>query len=382
VAPNSSTRIFRSYLLSMSAWTALSLLTGWQYHIFDQSVHFHTSLTDMLLLAEGRGAAFGLLTPPVFYIVRRFASRAHEGWRYLLVCFVGAAPFMVLWACLRWLILPAWSPTLQQFVSRTTSSPLSLIHAEFADVITIYCATVLAAHGYDYLERVRRQELERSEYQQALAASELQALKMQLHPHFLFNTLHGISTLIDSDGESAKTMIVKLSRLLRVALEQGGSEMIELQEELGFVSEYLDLEGMRFGARLDVTWDIAYPTRHLLVPHLILQPLVENAIQHGVGSSRARSWIEVASQVTAKGLIVRISNSTGGKSAKGTGVGLRNTLARLRYLYSGEATCSFVIGDDNTATFTLILPVLGSNSRLAETDRSQEGELNHARSNR
>ena len=84
-------------------------------------------------------------------------------------------------------------------------------------------ATILAAHAYGYLQRARHQELERAEYQQALAASELHALKMQLHPHFLFNTLHGISTLIDSDGETAKAMIVKLSHLLRTALENTGS---------------------------------------------------------------------------------------------------------------------------------------------------------------
>jgi two-component system, LytTR family, sensor kinase len=357
----------------MGAWSALSLLTGWQYHIFDQSVHFRTSLTDMLLLAEGRGMAFALLTPPIFYIVRRSTSGAREGWRYVLVWLVGAVPFMLLWACLRWMILPSWSPTLQRFVSRANSSPLSLIHAEFADIVTIYCATVLAAHGYDYLERVRKQELERSEYQQALAASELQALKMQLHPHFLFNTLHGISTLIDSDSKSAKAMIVKLSHLLRTALKQGASEMIQLQEELKFIAEYLDLETMRFGSRLHVTWDIAPVTEHLLIPQLILQPLVENAIQHGVGSSRAKSWIEVTSQCTNDGLVVRISNSTGGQRAEGTGVGLRNTMARLKYLYTGEATCSFVIGDDHTATVILTLPVLGSSSRLTDTALGRQG---------
>lgn len=95
--------------------------------------------------------------------------------------------------------------------------------------------------------------MERSDYQRVLAASELQALKMQFHPHFLFNKLHGISMLIDNDGKTAKEMIVKLSNLLRIALEHGGSDLRPLREERKFVGEYLDLEKMRFGATLTIT---------------------------------------------------------------------------------------------------------------------------------
>jgi two-component system, LytTR family, sensor kinase len=375
-------RIARAYLLSIGIWSALSLLTGWQYLIFDKSLNIHSTLSEMVLLAEGSGLAFALLTPPIFYIVRYCAGGARYRVRYFFVYCLGAGPYMVIYACLRWLILPPWSAAAQRFITRAESSPLELVHDGFADIITIYFATVLAAHAYDYFDRVRKQEFEKAEYQQALAASELQALKTQLHPHFLFNTLHGISTLIDSDGTTAKAMIVKLSSLLRRALEHTGSDLIPLEEELRFVSEYLDLEKMRFGARFTVSWSIDVTTEQMLVPQLILQPLVENAIRHGVACSREKSWIEIMSQRTDRGLELRIRNSIAGERPGGTGVGLRNTEARLKFLYSDEATFSFQVGEDHTATATLVLPMLGSHSHAPGDPLSTsviETEADHAR---
>jgi sensor histidine kinase YesM len=182
---------------------------------------------------------------------------------------------------------------------------------------------------------------------------------MQLHPHFLFNTLHGISTLIDADRNSAKTMVIKLSGLLRTALERS-SDLIQLGDELTIVREYLDLEKMRLGARLRVGWSIDPDTQQMLVPQLILQPLVENAIRHGVACSREGGWVEIASRRRSGVFELRIRNSVGGKRPAGTGVGLRNTEARLRYLYSDDASFSFTLAEDQTATARLFLPALGS----------------------
>jgi two-component system LytT family sensor kinase len=353
-------RIARAYLIAIAIWSALSLLTGWNYVIFDRSANLKSTLSQMMLLAEARGLAYALLTPPIFFIVHRYSTGTRERLRYLIAYILGAAPFMLACACLRWVILPPYDPSNERFLSRSESSPLLIVHQAFADLITIYIATVLAAHTYNYLERVRRQELERSEFQQALAASELHALKLQLHPHFLFNTLHGISTLIETDGALAQSMIVKLSSLLRMALEHSGSDLIPLHEELKFIGEYLDIEQMRFGSRLTVTWSIEQSTLQGLVPQLILQPLVENAVRHGVASRRENGWIEIASKTSERGMDLRISNSIGINRPEGIGVGLSNTRARLKHLYSGEATFSFVVGNDQTATAELVLPMLGS----------------------
>ncbi len=351
-------QIAKAYLWSIGIWSALSSLTGWQYFIFDKSMKIQSTPGQMLILAEARGLAFALLAPPVFYFVGRNNFGSRNRLRYLLYCSLGAIPYMFTYACLRWLIFPLWDGPTHGFLPRTQTSPWLLVHDGFADIITIYVATVLAAHVYGYFRRARLQDLERAEYQQALAASELHALKMQLHPHFLFNTLHGISTLIDSDGATAKAMIVKLSSLLRTALESSGSDLIPLREELKFIREYLDLEKMRFGARLRVDWSIDPITGSMLVPQLILQPLVENAIRHGIASSRENGWIEVVARRQKNAVELQIRNSVGPGKPKGMGLGLHNTEARLQHLYSGEGTFSFALSEGGTATATLVLPHL------------------------
>ncbi len=353
-------RTARAYLISLGAWSALSLLNGWQYLIFDQSVNIHSTLGQMILLAEGRGVSFALLTPPIFYIVRRYSSSTRYRSTHWLIYVLGAVPYMIVYATVRWAIVPPWSPGLQQFVARRSAGPFEMIHNGFADIITIYCATVIAAHAYNYIEKIRRQDIEKSGYQQALAESELQALKMQLHPHFLFNTLHGISALIDSDGSLAKEMIVKLSSLLRITLEQGQSDLIPLDREMAFIGQYLELESMRFGPRLTVRCSIKDNTKDILVPQLILQPLVENAIRHGIAGSRGNGWLEIAAHRTTGLLELTVRNSVGSKRPAGTGVGLRNTESRLRYLYSHEAKFEFAIADDHIATARLVVPALGS----------------------
>ncbi len=202
--------------------------------------------------------------------------------------------------------------------------------------------------------------LRRAELQQALAASELQALKSQLHPHFLFNTLQGISALTDTDTARAKAMVLKLSSLLRTALEYGNSDLITLGEELKFVENYLDLEKMRLEDRLEVRWDISPETRQMLVPQLVLQPLIENAILHGVACCRGGGWIQLASRRAEDALEIQIRNSVGGKRQGGMGLGLQNTRARLKHLYSDETVFSFDLGSDGVAVTTLVLPAIGS----------------------
>ncbi|HEY6373383.1 MAG TPA: histidine kinase [Candidatus Sulfotelmatobacter sp.] len=152
---------------------------------------------------------------------------------------------------------------------------VGMIRNGFADQIFIYIAIAVAAHAYNYLKRLQTEERERYEYQQALASSQLQALKTQLHPHFLFNTLHGIATLVDTDGKLAKAMIIKLSSLLRKALDGNSADLIPLEDELKFVREYLDLEKMRLGSRLRIELPVAPETLRLLVPQMILQQLAE-----------------------------------------------------------------------------------------------------------
>jgi LytS/YehU family sensor histidine kinase len=198
------------------------------------------------------------------------------------------------------------------------------------------------------------------EFDRTLVASEFHALNAQLQPHFVFNALHGISTLVDTDPGRAKAMMLKLSSFLRRTLEHNNSDLISLEEELRFVREYLDLEEMRLGDRLAVTWSIDGDAVWVLVPQLILQPLVENAVKHGVCMLREGGRIEISARRSEQKLVLRVRNPFGESRAPGTGIGLRNTVARLKYLYSDDASFSFSESGNRTATASVALPVLGS----------------------
>lgn len=346
--------IARAYLISIAFWSVMALLMGLQ----NRPLNLWPSYLDLLVQVEAHALPIALWTPPIFYLVGKHLSSSRRRFLYLLLWGLGAPVFVLLHMSTFWLLLPPYDDALQKYVSRSISSWLELIRTGFAEDILIYIAIVVAAHGYEYWKRLRREEAERSEYQRALAASELQALKMQLHPHFLFNTLHGIATLAESDPRNAKAMIIKLSNLLRTSLDRDSSDLIPLEGELKFVREYLDLEKMRLGSRLKVEWRVDPGTSHLLVPQMILQPLVENAIRHGIASSREAGWVEVATSTSNGTLNIQVRNSTAGRTSDGTGVGLRNVEARLRYLYSGDATLRFAVTEDCTATVSLALPAL------------------------
>ncbi len=372
---NRGRQIALAYAVSVAVWVSIALLLEWQYLVLVRMQRVQVSLADTLPMALARGFGFALLTPPMFYIVRRYAVGKRHSARRVIGYLAGTIPFVIVFSCIRFLLLPPWDDVLRRYVPRSWASLVGLVRTGFADLIVIYFAIVVAAHAYEYFERAREEELERSELQQALAASELQALRIQLHPHFLFNTLHGISTLIDSDPKVAKAMIVRLSGLLRAALKHASSDLAPLQEEIEFIQAYLDIEKLRLGKRLVVRFAIDPATSQMLVPQLILQPLVENAIVHGVSCNREGGWIEIATQQDDGVFEIQVRNSVGGEGRKGVGLGLQNTATRLKYLYTGGASLSFVIGNDKTATARLVLPAL----RSLGAPKDEEVSLEHAK---
>ncbi len=348
----------QAYAMSIAFWFSLAFLMGWQYGVLDRR-HLWSSFVELIEMAGVRGCALALWTPPIFYLVGKYLNYSKNRGIYLLCCLLGAVPFVLLHSAIMWILVPQFDDA-QHLIARSFHSWLDIVRTGFADQTFIYIAMVVGAHAYEYLKRLRREEREKYEYQQALVTSELHALKMQLHPHFLFNSLHGIATLVDGDSKSARTMIFKLSDLLRTALDRDSVDLVSLQDELRFVREYLDLEKMRFGSRLRIEWRVPAETLQLLVPQMILQPLVENAIRHGVSSVREGGWVLVAATQTDGFLEIQVRNNVGVDTSTGTGVGLRNTKARLKYLYSGEASLRLTVSADRIATVSLIVPALHS----------------------
>lgn len=373
----SASRIARAYLWSILIWLSLAPMNAGEDTVTLLEGGMHVPYWMLLLANSAWMMTAALLTPPIFGVVRRYPiverHRAGRVAGYLL----GTLPYLAASASIRWVLLPPLNTATHQFTHRTLHSLVGNTH-HFSFQIWCYLAILVAAHAYHGFVRAKAQELERLELQQALAASELQMLKSQIQPHYLFNTLHGIATLIDSDRVKAKASVLKLSKLLRTSLEYGNSDLISFSEELKFVRSYLELEQMRLEDRLQISWDIESETQEVLVPQMILQPLVENAIFHGISCCREGGWIQIVSRKISDCVELEIRNSVGGKSQKGLGLGHRNTRARIKHLYANEGTFRFRIDPYNVAIATLTFPGFVTAEEAALSVGSNSLGDNHA----
>lgn len=229
--------------------------------------------------------------------------------------------------------------------------------------VFIYFLIASVSYALSYYKRYRDEELRLVTIQARLAQAELQALKMQLHPHFLFNTLNAITTLIHRDPEAADKMTTHLSDLLRKTLDKENVQEVSLREELGFLARYLAIQQMRFGDRLRITRDIAPDILDAQVPNLILQPLAENAVEHGIVSNPDGGEIRLAAHRDGTTLVLTVANDGAGRHGQNGahvsgGRGLANTRERLRQLYGTDH--EFTICDDPVRGFvvTIIIPFI------------------------
>jgi len=241
-------------------------------------------------------------------------------------------------------VLTAWAQYEVTFRGVTLPPPLGgYLRFGLITGMLPFLAVDALAHAAVAVSRAHDREVEAERVRTQLAESRLTALTAQLQPHFLFNTLQGISTLIQRDPAAADAMLTNLSDLLREVLRRGQQREVELQEELAVLQPYLEISRQRFGDRLSVGVVYEDASRRALVPFFILQPLVENSLRHGIESHAGAGSITVDACRGDGKLILTVtddgpgatSNETGGV-AMGAGVGLTNTIARLRELY-GDA---------------------------------------------
>ena len=208
--------------------------------------------------------------------------------------------------------------------------------------LLIYLMILAAGQAYDLYQRLQAQELTSAELEARLARAQLRALKMQLHPHFLFNTLHSVGVLVRKGAKDrALEMLSRLAELLRQSLDNEDRQEVSLREELGFLQRYLEIEQVRFGDRLSVDFDVDPDTYPAAVPNLLLQPLVENAVRHGVSPSASARTVSVRAHREDGALVVRVVDDgpglpPGWSLETDEGLGLRNVRERLSRLY-GEA---------------------------------------------
>jgi two-component system LytT family sensor kinase len=202
----------------------------------------------------------------------------------------------------------------------------------------IYWVIVAAAHAARYYASYRERALEASRLRAELTQAQLMALQMQLQPHFLFNTLHTVATLVrEGRTEDATDTIAGLGELLRRTLGDSDRHETALADEIGFVQGYLDIEQMRFSDRLAVTYDIPADAMHAMIPRMALQPLAENAIRHGIARDPGARRVAIRAQRAGEQLRLEVENEgppwDGGGNGSASGVGLANVRARLSRLY-------------------------------------------------
>jgi signal transduction histidine kinase len=287
--------------------------------------------------------AAAFLTPLVVWIARRLRVGVAPLWRIALIHLAGAIAFAAMHVALTravrslFMDLPIWG---LDFVIKVRKVVASTLDKE----ILVYLVIVGAVYIHDYYRRYREKEraaaalvLEQARLRALLSQAQLEALKMQLQPHFLFNALHAISTLImRGDAPAANKMLLHLSRFLRMTLDSSESAEVPLAVELDFLDAYLSIQKERFGDRLRIDMRIDDDTREAAVPSLILQPLVENSIRHGIGADPGRGTIRIESTREGDRLRLRVTDDGSGLGEEGPpseGVGLANIRARLEQLY-------------------------------------------------
>ena len=250
-----------------------------------------------------------------------------------------------------------------------------LMRAKFN--IPIYWIVVSLVHTLSFYRRSEERERKALELEARLADAKLQALRMQLHPHFLFNTLNAIATLVHKDARAADEMITNLSELLRATLDTSEQE-IPLRQELDFLDRYLEIQQVRFGERLRVEKEIDAATLDGLVPTLILQPLVENAIRHGIEPNPSAGVVTIRarrSEVGSLHLTVRDSGGWPKSQAKSqAGIGLANTRGRLQELYGSRARLMLNTDVDGGFAVEMEIPFHEPLTRPSDTRPPLDGE--------
>jgi two-component system, LytTR family, sensor kinase len=283
--------------------------------------------------------AWGLFTPVIFRACQKF-DPGGGGWRLIIGQLVSGTIFSLLHCCILTTGARIEAQVLHTGFSWSRLFEIILANHFHEDLLT-YAAIISAWYALNYyhqfLERARRA----AGLETQLMRAQLQTLKTQLHPHFLFNTLNGIAALNYENPKAANRMLARLSELLRMTLEEDGAQEVSLRKELEFNRRYLELEQIRLGDRLTTKLDISPETLDACVPNLLLQPLLENAIRHGIAPFSAGGEICVHAHRNHETLHLRVTDSgpgmTGTKStASGTGVGLKNTRLRLQQLYGSE----------------------------------------------
>ena len=345
----------RWWLLGFAVWTGLAVLSVTQSAVWLEATDRHV---DWGGLALSRGIDWytcAIFTPVFWWTVRRWPiDRLH--WRLAAPLHLAVTSVVVVLKYAIYVpLMEAVAPGLWQLTFRQT------LAANFISENIAFWCVIGVVHAIFFYERFREREVQAARLRAQLSEAQLEALAAQLHPHFLFNTLQGISTLIHRDPGAADTMLTQLSELLRRTLGREGGHEVTLKEELALLENYLGIVQGRFQDRLCLEREVPSGLEDALVPHFILQPLVENAIQHGIARRAGAGRLAVSARQQGGMLVLNVEDDGPGLHSPARefpreGVGLSNTRRRLAQLYGERQGLELVSRKEGGLTVTVRLP--------------------------
>jgi two-component system, LytTR family, sensor kinase len=327
--------------LIMGFWTLLGLFFASQtYLVYANLFGQRIALGRALVSALSDWYVWAALAPFILKLARRYPIERNRWFRHLLIHLPSSIFTALLHLVIAIGVLQLFKHAIIYPYSYLESFKINLSFQFHWNVLT-YWLMISATLAFDYYSKYRERELKASLLEARLAQAQLQALKMQLHPHFLFNTLHAISALMYMDVDAADRMLTRLSDLLRMTLAGAGAQEVTLKQELEFLKGYLEIEQTRFEDRLTVLIEIEPDTLDARVPNLVLQPLVENAIRHGIAPRSDPGRIEIRARRENGMLQLQVRDDgpglpIGQAAPLREGIGLANTRARLQQLHGAD----------------------------------------------
>ncbi len=372
-------RIAKIAVLDIAIFLAANVYFSTAFHLAALRINPDAVWLDQFTGYLPTWGAFAVLSPGLFWLAKHQRIGLRRGLLPVLVHF-GVS--------LVWVVLVAGTWVVVDLL-RVSEQPASLYKIVSSRLLMVlldyqwYWLVAAAAHAYhgtrDAITRARETatlQLENAQLERRLARAELDALKAQLHPHFLFNTHHAIAGLIRSDKpRAALEMIADLSGMLRYALETEEHVTVMLARELEFTRRFLAIQALRFGDRLEVEWDVSPNCGRVLVPPLILQPLIENAVHHGVSADRAENFVRVRARMENEALDLEIRNSMleNNDDRAGFGIGLKNVHGRLQHLYGKAYELELELVSANEMRVHMVLPAEPPERMLGPTAEAREG---------
>jgi len=306
-----------------------------------------------------------IATPPIFWMTSKFGAaemtRARRAVLFLAVGVFVALSIDLAIEAFRTYVLP---PPFRNGFPPRDRSVWAFARGRFLDEYMVFLAVLAAGIARDYFFRYQRRLEEAASLRTQLAEARFNVLQNQLNPHFLFNTLNAVATLVDRDPRGVRRIIARLSELLRATLEPSTTPEVPLSNELALSQRYLEILEIRFQGRLTAVVDAPSELNSALVPRLILQPLIENAMKHAVGLTSEPSSIVVRVRRDGYDLVLAVEDSGAGSAATrvtnehpaSTGIGLKNTRARLEELYGDEQQLTLTSNSVGGTTVTIRLP--------------------------